>query len=91
MENLSKGFDLYDLPHLLPSYIFQIPTKKRCIKDGVFAEETNVVVCGSDHGNIYVFSMASPDQVQIIKQANRRVEIQAIAVKSSIFFNLSSH
>ena len=85
VENLSKGFNLYDLPRSSPSYTFQMPTKKRCIKDGVFAEETTVAVCGSDHGRIYVFYMASPDPVQIIKQANRKVEIQTIAVKSSFF------
>ena len=84
VENLSKGFNLYDLPHSLPSYTFQMPTKKRSIKDGVFAEETTVAVCGSNHGRIYVFSM-TPDPVQIIKQANRKVEIQTIAVKSSFF------
>jgi hypothetical protein len=89
VENLSKGFDLYDLPRSSPSYTFQTPTNKRCVKDGVFAEETTVAVCGSDHGRIYVFSTASPDPVQIIKQANRKVEIQAIAVKSSIFFRFN--
>ena len=48
VENLSKGFDLYDLPRSSPSYTFQTPTRKRCIKDGVFAEESTVVACGSD-------------------------------------------
>ena len=80
VENLSKGFDLYDLPHSSPSYTFQTPTRKRCIKDGVFVEESTVVACRSNHGKIYVFSLASPDPVQVIKQANKRVEVQAVAV-----------
>src|ERR1700678_2011023 len=84
VENLSKGFDLYDLPLSLPSYTFQTPTRKRCIKDGVFVEESTVVACGSDHGKIYIFSMASSDLVQVIKQANNRVEVQAVAVRLCI-------
>ena len=81
VDNLSKGFNLYELPCSLPSYTFQTPTKKRCIKNRVFAEEATVVICGSDHGKIYVFSTASPDPVQVIKQAKEKVEIQNIAVK----------
>src|SRR5271155_5151890 len=81
VENLSKGFDLYDLPRSSPSYTFQTPTRKRCIKDGVFAEESTVVACGSDHGKIFVFSTASPDPAQVIKQANGKVEVQAVAVR----------
>jgi hypothetical protein len=72
---------LYDLPRSSPSYTFQTPSKKRCVKDGVFAEESTVVICGSDHGKIYVFSTASPDPVQVIKQANGKVEIQTVAVR----------
>ena len=84
VENLSKGFDLYDLPRSSPSYTFQTPTRKRCIKDGVFADKSTVVACRSDHGKIYVFSTASPDPVQVIKQANNRVEVQAVAVRLCI-------
>src|SRR5271168_723121 len=84
VKNLSKSFNLYDLPRSLPSYMFQTPTRKRCIEDGVFAEESTVVACGSDHGKIYVFSTASPDPVQVIKQANNRVEVQAVAVRLCI-------
>jgi len=59
-----------------------MPTKKRYVKDGVFAEESTVAICGSDHGKVYVFSTGSPDPVQVIKQASRKVEIQTIAVRS---------
>ena len=82
VENLSKGFDLYDLPRSSPSYTFQTPTKKRCVKDGVFAEASTIVICRSDHGRIYVFSMASPDLIEVIKQANRKVKIQAVVERS---------
>ena len=34
--------------------------------------------------NFYVFSTASPDPVQVIKQANKRVEVQTVAVRLCI-------
>jgi hypothetical protein len=84
IENLSKGFDLYDLPRSSPSYTFAIPTTKRCIKAGVFAEESSVVVCGSDHGKVYVFSTASPIPLQILKQAGGLTAIQTLDVRFTI-------
>ena len=85
VENLSKGFDLYDLPRLLPSFTFVVPTNKRCIKAGVFAEDSSIVVCGSDHGKVYVFSTASPVPLQIKRQASRWTNIQALDVGCTIF------
>jgi hypothetical protein len=84
IENLSKGFDLYDLPRSSPSYTFAIPTTKRCIKVGVFAEESSVVACGSDHGKIYIFSTASPTPLQILRQAGGSTAIQALDVRFTI-------
>lgn len=83
IENLSKGFDLYDLPRSSPSYTFAIPTTKRCIKAGVFAEDSSIVVCGSDHGRIYIFSTASPIPLQIIRQGGSSTAIQALDVRFS--------
>jgi hypothetical protein len=79
IENLSKGFDLYDLPRSSPSYTFAIPTTK--IKVGVFAEESSIVVCGSDHGKIYIFSTASAIPLQILRQAGGSTAIQALDVR----------
>jgi hypothetical protein len=84
VENLSKGFDLYDLPRSSPSYTFAVPTKKRCIKVGVFAEDSSIVACGSDHGKIYIFSTASPVPLQIMRQAGRWTDIQALDVRSTV-------
>ena len=83
IENLSKGFDLYDIPRSSPLYTFSIPTTKRCIKVGVFAEDSSIVACGSDHGKIYIFSTASPMPVQIVKQAGGSTAIQALDVRFS--------
>ena len=84
VENISRGFDLYDLPRSSPSYAFPVPTKKRCIKAGVFAEDSSLVACGSDHGKIYMFSTASPVPLQIMRQASRWTAIQALDVSSHL-------
>ena len=49
-------------------------------KTGVFAEDSSIVVCGSDHGKIYIFSTASPMLVQILTQAGGSTSIQALNV-----------
>ncbi|KAK0460418.1 uncharacterized protein EV420DRAFT_1640963 [Desarmillaria tabescens] len=58
VDNLTSGFDLYAFPHSSTSQTFPVPmTRERSIiKDAVFAEDGQVVVCGSDHGAAYVFS-----------------------------------
>jgi hypothetical protein len=83
VENISKGFDLYDLPQSLPSYAFPVLTKKRCIKAGVFAEDSSLVACGSDPGKIYMFSTASPVPLQIMRQASHWTAIQVLDVSST--------
>src|ERR1700678_260123 len=84
VENLSKGFDLCNLPQSSPSYTFVVLTNKRCIKAGVLAEDSFIVVCGSDHGEVYIFSTASPVPPQIKRQASRWTGIQALDVGCTI-------
>ena len=84
VDNLSKGFDLYDLPRSSPSYTFAVPGKKRCVKVGVFGEDSSIIACGSDHGKIYIFSTASPVPLQIMGQSSRWIPIQALDVSSTI-------
>jgi hypothetical protein len=87
VDNLSKGFDLYELPRSSPSYSFAVPNKKKCVKDGAFAEKASAIVCGTDHGQVYVFSTASSTPMQILRAAGKTVEIQAIGVRhDGIYF-----
>ncbi|KDR79751.1 hypothetical protein GALMADRAFT_136362 [Galerina marginata CBS 339.88] len=83
VDNLSRGFDLYNLPRSSPSYTFAVPTKKKCVKDGAFAEQASAIVCSSDHGKVYVFSMASSSPIQVLKSASKHVEVQAIDTTST--------
>ncbi|SJL08827.1 uncharacterized protein ARMOST_12198 [Armillaria ostoyae] len=61
IDNLTSGFDLYAFPHSSTSQTFPVPmTRERSIiKDAVFAEDGQVMVCGSDHGVVYVFSRSN--------------------------------
>lgn len=80
IENLSKGIDLYDLPASSPVCTFPLLTKKRYTKDCVFAEGTSIIVGGSDHGLIYIFSMDHSEPIQMLKQSGTDIPIQALDV-----------
>jgi len=80
VETLSRGVDLYELPGSSPSCTFSVPSKRRCTKDVGFAEGAAVIVSGSDHGTIYVFSIDGPEPIQTLKQGGVRSLIQAIDV-----------
>ena len=78
---------MYDLPRSSPSYTFPVPNKKKCVIDGAFTEQASAIVCGSDHGQVYVFSTASSVPMQILTAAGKTVEVQAIGVRhDGIYF-----
>lgn len=58
------GFDLYNMARTSPLRTFCIPTTRRYVKKGVFAEHASVVACGSDHGSVYIFHSNSDEVVQ---------------------------
>jgi hypothetical protein len=72
---------LYDLPRSSPSCTFAVPNEKKCVKDGAFAEKASTIVCGTDHGKVFVFSMESSVPVQVLTAARKTVEVQAIGVR----------
>jgi hypothetical protein len=71
---------LYELPRSSPVCTYPIPTKKRCVKDGTFAENDDLIVCGSDHGKVYLFALDSSEPIQILHQAGSKADVQAIDV-----------
>ena len=56
VDNLTNGFDLYQYPQSLPSDSFPIPREKAIVQEGIFLENETSIACGSDHGDIYIFS-----------------------------------
>ncbi|KAF8877573.1 hypothetical protein CPB84DRAFT_1852620 [Gymnopilus junonius] len=70
IENLARGFDLYHLPCSSPSHSFSILTNKRCIKDGVFAEGSSVVVLKQGGKNTEVQTTISNKDCHLIASSS---------------------
>ncbi|KAK0488173.1 WD40-repeat-containing domain protein [Armillaria luteobubalina] len=83
VDNLTSGFDLYAFPHSSTSRTFPVPMtlERSIIKDAVFAEDGQVVVCGSDHGLAYVFSRSNGEKkpLQIMHHGKERDYLQVVA------------
>ncbi|KAK0185373.1 hypothetical protein F5146DRAFT_1005361 [Armillaria mellea] len=79
---LPIGFNLYMFPHSSTSQMFPVPRtlERSIIKDAVFAEDGQVVVCGSDHGIAYVFSHSNGEKkpLQIMHHGKERDYLQVL-------------
>jgi hypothetical protein len=78
-----NGFDLYRYPanRLAPIRTFSVSSTKKYIKGGVFAAGGRAVVCGSDHGKVYVFPIAETKPKQELFHGNGTQMIQAVSVR----------
>jgi len=65
-----------------------VPTTYKYVKKGVFAEQGNVVVCGSDQGTIYLFDINSEEILQTMYHDNTEVLIQTVEAFSAPERNL---
>ena len=64
VDNLAKGFDLYDYPHSLPLESFPVSWVKAFVQQGIFLEDETSVACGTNHGNIHIFSLGTSKCLQ---------------------------
>ncbi|KJA19401.1 hypothetical protein HYPSUDRAFT_204618 [Hypholoma sublateritium FD-334 SS-4] len=79
VDNLAKGFDLYQYPHSSPSDSFAIPRVDCCVQEAAFLEDESAFAGGSDHGKMYIFSLKNTSQcLQVLKQGGKKTMIQAI-------------
>jgi hypothetical protein len=83
VDNLTTGFDLYSLPRTSPHRSLNIPNSKKYVKNGTFTEGNTRAVCGSDHGKIYVFDLATEEPVQVLQHGSRQDMIQSVEVSRS--------
>jgi hypothetical protein len=84
IDNLTKGFDLYTYPHSSPSDSFPIAQDKAFIQQGVFLEDETSVVCGSDHGDIYIYSLGTSKCLQKLRHGSRKTKIQVLNVRPDL-------
>ena len=80
VDNMTNGFDLYSLSRTAPLRSFVVPTTQRFVKKGVFGENGNRVVTGSEHGKVYVFAVDKAESVQILEHGREGVMIQTVEV-----------
>lgn len=53
-----------------PSRSFDISNNKRFIKEGRFSENSTTVICGSDHGKVYIFGVATGEILQVLRHGD---------------------
>ncbi|KAG5331196.1 hypothetical protein C0989_008324, partial [Termitomyces sp. Mn162] len=64
-HNLTQGhFQLHRFPGTPAKAIPGVTSTRRRIIQGVFAEEGKIIVCGSDHGTVYVVDTATREILQ---------------------------
>ena len=81
VDNLAKGFDLYQYPHSSPTDSFATPRVECCVQEAAFLEDESAFASGSDHGKIYIFSLKSSSQcLQMLKQGGKKTMIQVVDV-----------
>ena len=81
MDNVSDGFDIYKLE--CGSFVRTFVTKeaqKRYPKGVALADNSRLVVGGSDHGQVYIFERKSGRVLKTLKHA-RKGGVETIAVR----------
>ena len=81
INNMADSFDLYSGNCPAPIRSFPVRSTKKYIKGGVFAEGGRAVACGSNHGKVYVFSIADTKPKQELVHGNRKQMIQTVSVR----------
>ena len=81
VDNMSTGFDLYLANRTTPTKTFTVDTRRQFVKGGVFVEMGRAVVCGSDHGKVYVFGIDDGKPWQILRHGSAEQMIQVVEVR----------
>lgn len=80
IDNLVDGFDLYTFPGLEHLEFLEIPRSEAYMHGGTFAEGSNVAACGSDHGQLYLFSTTTGKCIEKLRIGTKTSTIQIIDV-----------
>ena len=91
VDNLSKGFNLYDFPQSSPSNSFLILRERAFVQQAIFLEDETMIVCGSDHGRIYTFSVRTTKCIQKIKHGSSKSLVQVLTVHTLLFLKFAFH
>ncbi|KAJ3500742.1 hypothetical protein NLJ89_g9654 [Agrocybe chaxingu] len=78
VDNMKTGFDVYTPNRTAPTRSFYVANTRKFVKQGVFSERGKIAVCGSDHGNAYIFGMNSAEPQQVLRHGKKIEMIQAV-------------
>jgi len=84
VDNVGNGFDLYKMDSGL--FVRTLPTKApiRTYPRGVaFADNTQAVIGGSDHGQVYIFDRRSGKVLERLKHS-RTGGVETLAVSPNV-------
>ena len=91
VDNLAKGFNLYDFPQSSPSDSFLILRERAFVQEAIFLEDETMIACGSDHGRIYTFSVGTAKCIQKIKHGSSKSLVQVLTVCTLLFLKFAFH
>lgn len=68
IDNMVEGFDVYAMNRSTLARRFYVPHQRRALhsRGTMFGEAARVIMCGSDHGLIYIFDLKSSIQLQTL-------------------------
>lgn len=71
IDNLTEGFDVYTTHRMATVRRLSVPPQRRgfFIRGVAFGEAAQAIVCGSDHGSVYVFSTKPTGETQTLVHA----------------------
>ncbi|PPR03094.1 hypothetical protein CVT26_004613 [Gymnopilus dilepis] len=79
IDNMKNGFDLYPPNRINATSTFVVECTRNFVKKSAFGEAGKVLVCGSDHGAVYIFSPSEgTNPLQILKHGPRSHMIQSV-------------
>ena len=81
IDNMTDSFDLYSASRPGPIRFFLVQSTRKYVKGGNFAEGGKAVVCGSDHGKAYLFTISNVKPKQELVHGNRKQMIQTVSVR----------
>ena len=88
VDNLAKGFDLYDYPRTSPTDSFHVARTKAFVYEGVFLEDETSIACGSDHGYVHIFSRGTSACLQKLQHGSSKTMVQILNVCHDFFMML---
>ena len=83
VDNMRDGFDLYPYNRTVPSRSYKVKTTRTYVKAGVFGEGGRVVVCGSDHGRVYIFGIGELEARQVLWHGGSTEAVQVVEVTAA--------